>query len=140
MIRLILGLVKGAVLGAGIGYGAMRLGFTSGSFAFAMAAGVGLVVGFFCGKAPWRQETIITPILKGLIGAGLCIGLFWIVRKVLGGVSVPGAILPALSLKDGATLLDAPVLLAGVVGAVYGAFVELDDGGGKSEKKALKKK
>jgi hypothetical protein len=138
MVRLILGLVKGVVLGAGLGYGATRVGLVEGSLVFAVAAGVGLVVGFLCGKPPWKQETIFTPIIKGVIGAGLCIGLFWGVRKLMGGLTVPEAILPALSLKSGATMIQAPALLAGVVGAIYGAFVELDDGG-KSGKKPAKK-
>ena len=114
------------------------MGLIKGSVVFAVAAGVGLVVGFLCGKPPWRQETIFTPILKGVIGAGLCIGLFWGVRRLMGGLPVPEPILPALSLKSGATFFQAPALLAGIVGAIYGAFVELDDGG-KSGKKAAKK-
>jgi hypothetical protein len=134
MLRLFLGLIKGLLLAGGIGYGAQSLGLVSGKFGF-MAAGIaGLVVGFLCGKAPWRHETIFTPLIKGILGAFVAIGIFWVLRQFLGGLAVPSEITAALSLKKGAKLAEAPAILVGAVGAIYGAFVELDDGGKATKK------
>jgi hypothetical protein len=134
MLRLILGLLKGLIIGAGIGYGAHALGLISGPFGFIAAGAAGLFVGFFCGKAPWRHETIFTPLIKGILGALISIGMFWVLRRFLGGLAVPSALFAGLSLKNGATLAEAPALLVGTVGALYGAFVELDDGGKETKK------
>ncbi len=124
-MRVLLGLIKGGVLGAAVGFGAMKLGIGRGASGYLVYGVVGFLVGIVCGKAIWRQETLITPVLKGFFGCLIGISLYWVANKVLGGVTVP---LPsALGLPDG-PLLDLPVLFAPIVGILYGVLVEVDDG------------
>jgi len=54
----------------------------------------------------------------------------------LGGVPVPGALLGPLGISHAETLAQVPAALATLIGAVYGALIELDDGGGSSSSKA----
>ncbi len=130
MIRVLLGLVKGLVVGAGVGYGLMQLHLAeSGLFAFAACAVVGGLVGVVCGRAPWRAETIWTPVVKmlvgGLIGAGLC----FVGRRFLPDTHFAlAAPIGAVGLHDGSVLSVA-------VGVLYGIFVEVDDGGSADAEK-----
>jgi hypothetical protein len=130
MVRVLLGIIKGALIGAGLGYAALRVGVTSGPLAYATYAAVGFLVGLVCGKAVWRQETLWTPALKGLFGAAVCAGLYWGASKLLGGVTVN---LPAQLNAEGRPLVDVPLLVAPVVAIVYGIFVEIDDGERKAK-------
>jgi hypothetical protein len=128
MLRVILGLLKGAILGAAVGYGATQVGVSTGALAFATYGAVGLLVGLLCGKAFWRHETLWTPALKGLFGALICAGLYWGASKLLGGMKVPFALPlgdPALSERP---LVQLPLVLAPLLGIIYGIFVEVDDG------------
>ncbi len=129
MIRIFLGLLKGGLAGAAVGFGAAHLGVTTGGLAWPAYAAVGFVVGVVCGKPPWRQDTLWTPVLKGLIGSLLCMGLYWAAQKVLGGVTAPGQLASALGLATDTALTSTPLLLAPLIGIVYGIFVEIDDGG-----------
>ena len=125
MVRVLLGIIKGTLIGAGLGYAAMKLGITSGPMAYATYAAVGFLVGLVCGKAVWRQETMWTPALKGLFGAAVCAGLFWGASKFLGGVTLP---LPEQLGAGDRPLLQIPLLVAPALAIVYGIFVEIDDG------------
>jgi hypothetical protein len=90
---------------------------------------VGLLVGVFGGRAPWKQETFWTPLLKGVFGVVIGIGLYWAAHKFLGGTRLE------LATKLGAPdkpIPDVPVVLGPLVGALWGALVELDDSGGSS--------
>ena len=125
MVRVILGLLKGAIIGAAVGYGATRLGVTTGALAFATYAAVGFLVGLICGKAVWRHETLWTPALKGLFGAGICALLYFGASKLLGGLTMDFT--AQLGAPD-RPLAQIPLLLAPALGILYGIFVEVDDG------------
>ncbi|MCG5052571.1 MAG: hypothetical protein KA712_06395 [Myxococcales bacterium] len=128
MFRVITGLLKGGIVGGGLGYGAYTLGLGAGSTGYLVYALVGFFTGVICGKPLWRQETLWTPVVKGLVGAGLSCLVYFGARKFLGGFSLP---LPeALSVSAGTPLVDVPFLFGAVVGIVYGVLVEVDDGGG----------
>ena len=128
MVRVVLGLLKGAVVGAAFGWAALKLGVGGGAAAFLAYALIGGVVGMVCGKPPWRQDTFWTSALKGLFGVGVGIGLYLLSRKLLGGlhVSLPAA----LGASPDRSIAELPILLGPVIGAIWGAFVEVDDGGG----------
>ena len=128
MVRILLGILKGGCVGAGLGYLANQIGLGGGALAFALYGLVGALAGVVCGKPIWRQETIFTPLLKALFGFGVGVGLFFLGRKVLGGFQLPIAAVPGAADH---TLIDVPLLFGPVVGIIYGAFVELDDAGGK---------
>lgn len=127
MGRVVIGLLKGLIVGALIGFGALKLGIGSGGLAYVVQGAIGFVVGLVCGKPLWRQETLWTPVVKGVFGLLIAMGLTWLARKTLGGVSLP---LPAaLGVPEGRSLVDVPLVLGGLIGAIYGIFVEVDDGG-----------
>ena len=131
MVRVILGLVKGLLVGGGVGYLLLYLGVDSvGVRAYAACALVGALVGVIAGRPPWRAETIWTPVVKalfgGVVGAGLCF---------------VGSFLPEKKLPSIANLGELPLrgaaFLSAAVGVIYGIFVEVDDGGSAdAEKKA----
>jgi hypothetical protein len=124
MMRVLLGLVKGLAAGAAVAYLLVQLGVAgSGMVSYLACAAVGALVGVICGRAPWRAETIWTPIVKaivgGLIGAGLC----FVGRRFLPEVHFNlAAPVGPIGTHDGS-------FLAIAVGVLYGIFVEVDDGG-----------
>ncbi len=126
MVRVLLGILKGGFVGAGLGFAASKVGLVGGGAAWLVYGAVGFLVGIVCGKAVWRHETLWTPILKGIFGVLISLGLYWGARKVLGGMAPPVA--SPLWAPDQA-LVNVPVLLAPAIGIIYGIFVEVDDGG-----------
>lgn len=132
MLRVILGLVKGGIVGAGLGYGAFVIGLGAGASGYLVSALVGFFTGVVCGRPLWRQETLWTPVVKGLVGAGVCSLLLLGLRKLLGGFTVP---LPAaLEVPEG-PVSQIPLLFGTLLGIVYGILVEVDDGGGAASPK-----
>jgi hypothetical protein len=128
MLRVVLGLLKGTVVGGALGWLAFKLGVTTGAAAIITYAVIGGLVGMVCGKPPWRQDTFWTSALKGLFGVGVGIGLYLLGNKLLGGLHIP---LPAaLGAAPDRSVAELPILLGPIVGAIWGAFVEVDDGGG----------
>ena len=124
MLRVLLGIVKGALIGGAVGYGASRIGL--GGSGYLIYAAVGFLVGVVCGKALWKQETLWTPLLKGLFGSVVLCGLYWGASKLMGGLRVP---LPAVLGAGDHPLVDVPQVLAPALAIIYGVFVEVDDGG-----------
>jgi hypothetical protein len=125
MVRVIFGLIKGGLVGAAVGALAWKLGLGGGVAGYAIYGVVGFLVGIVCGKALWRQETLVTPILKGVFGFLIGMGLYWVAGKALGQFTLPFA---ARFGAPVAPLVNVPVLLAPLIGMLYGIFVELDDG------------
>lgn len=124
MVRWFLGIGKGAVLGAAAGYGAWRLGIVGG-WGYLVYGAIGGIVGLLLGRPFWShlsdpQSTVVTSVLKAIVGFGVGAGLYALFRHV-----APD---PELSLFGQTAQLTelGPVFGAGV-GALYGAWVELDD-------------
>jgi hypothetical protein len=124
VVRLLLGLVKGAVLGAAVGYGAFELGL-DGGWGYLVYGAIGFVVGLLVGRPIWshlfdKEGTIWTSVLKGLVGFGVGIGLYALGHSALGD--------PVLPLGTQThRLTEWTYLFGGLVGALYGAWVEVDD-------------
>jgi hypothetical protein len=130
MLRVVLGLLKVAVVGGALGFAALKLGVGGGAAGVLTYALIGGLVGMVCGKPPWRQDTFWTSAIKGLVGVGVGIGLFWLGRKLLGGMHVS---LPAsLGAPPDRSIAELPIILGPLVGAIWGAIVEADDGGSAS--------
>lgn len=132
MGRVILGLLKGGVVGAAIGAGAWKLGITGGVLAVVTYAIIGGVVGMLCGRPPWRQDTVWTTTLKGIFGAVIGGVLFWGAGKLFGGAHL--AFVSKLGVPADRPLIDVPLLLGPAIGALWGIFVEIDDGGSADKK------
>src|SRR5579864_5102787 len=131
MLRVIVGILKGLIIGGGAGYALITLGFGGTFFAYVACALVGALVGVVAGRAPWRAETIWTPVVKMIVGAAIGAGLCALGFKLLPNPSFHVNGLGALELHSG------PVL-APLIGILYGVFVEVDDGG-KAQSPAPKK-
>lgn len=134
-MRVIIGLVKGLIVGGAVGYGLLRLGWTSGALAYVACAIVGAIVGVVAGRAPWKAETIWTPVLKMIVGAGIGVGL-----AALGTHFGPDSEIYVRPLQTGLERVPfrSGPILAPIIGVLYGIFVEWDDGGGKKEPAAAK--
>jgi hypothetical protein len=129
-------LLKGAIVGGALGYGAMAL-HMSGGFHWLTYGVIGLVVGLLVGRPLWshlrdRSSTVFTPILKGLVGYGFAVGIYALVAKAWGGFDLQIA-------EETRNIFDWQPIFGGVVGALYGAFVEVDDAEPKKADRADKK-
>lgn len=130
MLRVLLGLVKGGIIGGAVGFGAWKLGLTSGALAFVALGLVGALVGIFGGRPPWRQETIWTSVLKGAFGFGIGAALYWGARKLFGDAHL--AFATGLGAPD-KPVVELPFLLGPLIGSLYGIFVEVDDSSGAAK-------
>ena len=138
MIKLLVGILKGAVIGGALGYGAFALGQATGfDNPWVIYGLIGAIVGLFVGKPIWslirsKESTTWISVLKSVFGFGIGCGLYAIVAKAWGGSWYIDAI--------GQDVLAWQPTLGGAIGAVYGGFVELDDaiGDDKTAKPAAK--
>jgi hypothetical protein len=124
MLRLLLGVLKGGVIGGALGYGLEQagLGWLAVDQGWLVYGVVGFLVGFFVGRPFWshladKKSTVWTSILKGAVGFGFGAGVWALVAKVAGNPSAFG--MPPLT--------HALPVFAGAVGVIYGAWVEFDD-------------
>jgi hypothetical protein len=131
MGRVILGLLKGGVVGAAIGALALKLGVAGGIPAVFTYAVIGAAAGVVCGRPPWRQDTFWTSLLKGIFGLLVGGGLYFLARKLLGGAHV--AFAAKVGASADAPLVEIPVLLGPAIGALWGIFVEIDDSSGPNK-------
>jgi len=138
VIKLLVGILKGAVIGGALGYGADQLGKSTGfDNPWVVYGLIGAIVGLFVGKPIWtlirdKNTTSVIAILKAAFGFGIGCGLYALVVRVWG---------PTLEISGYNVFTWSPTL-GGAIGAVYGGFVELDDamGDDKSDKKAPPKR
>ena len=123
MVRLLLGLLKGAVLGAGLGFGAFKAGLSG--WGYLVYGLIGFVVGLVVGRPIWshlldKGSTVWTAVLKGLFGFGVGAGLYALGHHAVGD--------PQIAFNGEVHALTAWTPIFGaLVGALYGAWVELDD-------------
>lgn len=135
MVKLFIGLLKGAVIGGAIGYGAYALKLTGGMHWLTYGL-IGALVGFVVGRPIWslitdKNATSIVSILKALVGFGIGCGMYAIVAKAWGGFQ--------LSLGSQTRwIYDWQPIMGAAVGALWGGFIELDDAVG-GDKPAGKK-
>lgn len=129
--QLLLGLVKGVLLGGALG-AAMHFLFGPtlvGVGAYFFYALLGGLVGLVAGRPAWRTGAGVAAILRGVFGLGVGVGLFALASSFLGvQVGIPGAVPSAM-----ASLSHLPMFLAPMIATVYAVLVELDDGGENPE-------
>jgi hypothetical protein len=139
VVKLLVGLLKGAVIGGAVGYGAVALADATGFGNAWLTYGlIGALVGLFVGKPLWallrdKNTTNIIAILKAAFGFGVGCGLYALFAKAWGPTDT------TLAEIGGTTVnLYWPPLIGAGIGGLYGAFVELDDSIGDDS--AAKKK
>jgi len=133
VVKLLIGMVKGLVVGGAIGYGAYALGL-GGGFNWITYGLVGAMVGLLVGRPLWslimdKNGTTVVSMLKAIFGFGVGCGLYALVAKVWGGFDLQISGLTR-------NVYDWQPLLGAAIGGVYGGFVELDDS--VDDKKKLK--
>jgi hypothetical protein len=135
VIKLLVGILKGAVIGGALGYGAFALqqstGFENPWLTYGLICAI---VGLFVGRPIWslirdKNSTSVIAILKAVFGFGVGCGLYALVAKVWN---------PTLSISTIENVFAWSPALGGAIGAIYGGFVELDDAVG-DDKPAQKK-
>ncbi len=137
MVKLLVGLLKGAVIGGAVGYGAYALQqATDFENAWLTYGLIGALVGLLVGRPIWslirdKNATSVIAILKAAFGFGVGCGLYAIIAKAWNP--------PALMIAGENVLAWTPTL-GGAIGAVYGGFVELDDSVGDAKDKDGKDK
>lgn len=141
MLKLLVGILKGAVIGGALGYGVYVLGEVPvlGN-PWILYGLIGAFVGLFVGRPIWslirdKNATTVIALLKSAFGFGIGCGLYALIVKAWG---------PELAISTVPNVFAWPPTLGGLIGAVYGGFVELDDAigdsGDKDKKQAAKKK
>jgi hypothetical protein len=132
VIKLVVGILKGAVIGGAVGYGAYALKTTTGfENPWLTYGAIGAIVGLIAGRSLWslirdKNATTWVAILKAAFGFGVGCGLYAIVAKAWN---------PTLQIfVAGENVFQWSVTLGGAIGAVYGGFVELDDAIGDDKK------
>ncbi len=139
MVKLLVGLLKGAAIGGAIGYGAFALGEQTGFYNAWLTMGlIGAFVGLFVGRPLWallkdKTQTNIIAILKAAFGFGVGCGLYALVAKAWSPAP------DLLVIGDFGSAFAWPVTLGAAIGGVYGAFVELDDSIGDDGSAAKRK-
>ena len=132
MLKLLVGILKGAVIGGALGYGAHAIGdvpvLTNPWVLYGL---IGAIVGLFVGKPIWAlikdtNATAWIAVLKSAFGFGIGCGLYALIAK---------AINPSLAISTIENVFAWPPTLGGAIGAVYGGFVELDDAIGEDPSK-----
>ena len=135
MIKLLVGILKGAVIGGALGYGAYELGQATGfSNPWIIYGLIGAIVGLFVGRPIWslirdKDSTSVVAILKSVFGFGIGCGLYALIAKAWD---------PTLEIATIENVFAWPPSLGGAIGAIYGGFVELDDAIGDDKGPAKK--
>ena len=135
--RLLLGIVKGMLVGGLVGFGLAQLGFVApgAAFAYLAAAVAGVFVGLVAGKPIWAKDAKIEAGMKAFVGALLGAGLMYATRRFL-TMPLPFSLGPLsagnLSLGEAAesagTLGGLSLTSLPIVATVLGAFYEVDNG------------
>lgn len=144
--RLLIGIVKGLIVGGLIGFGLAKLGFVApGAVIAYLAAGVtGVLVGLVAGKPIWAKDAKVEAGTKALVGALLGTGLMFAARRWLTfPVPVPLGELGGANLSlgeaanSGGTVGGLAITSLAAIAALLGGFYEADntpseDGGDSS--------
>jgi hypothetical protein len=134
--RLIVGIIKGLIVGGLIGFGLLKLGFAvmPQVLAYVAAAVTGVVIGLVAGKPIWAKDAKIEAGMKAFVGALLGAGLMFAVIKWLNmPLMLPEAATNALGatkqIKDagGATLATFSMTSLAMIAAVLGGFYDADN-------------
>jgi len=127
VFKLFVGILKGAIIGGALGYGAFALEDATGFVSPWLTYGViGALVGLFVGRPIWsllrdKNATAWVSVLKAAFGFGVGCLLYAIVSRLL---HLSYAIEVAGKSQD---VFTWQVTLGAAIGGIYGAFVEIDD-------------
>jgi hypothetical protein len=122
--RLLIGIVKGLMVGSLLGYGLVRLNMAEPNVvvAYLAAAVTGVLIGLVAGKPIWAKDAKIEAGTKAFVGALLALGLMAAARTWL-LIPLPislGELAPAHATLGGFAM-TALAAIAGLLGGFYEA-------------------
>ena len=134
--RLLIGIVKGLLVGGLIGFGLAKLGLAAPGaiIAYLAAAAPGVLVGLIAGKPIWAKDAKIEAGMKAFVGALLGAGLMYVARRWL-TMPIPLALGPLASANESlgeaatstGTLGGLGITSLASVAALLGGFYEADN-------------
>src|SRR4051812_1584027 len=132
--RLLIGIVKGLIVGSLLGFGLVKLGMAvpGAVIAYLAAALTGVIIGLIAGKPIWAKDAKIEAGAKAVVGALLGVGLMAVERTWL---QVPLPPLGALA-PEGATLGGFAMTSLAAVAALLGGFYDADNDTSSDEEHA----
>ena len=143
--RLLLGIVKGLLVGALVGLGLAKIGFAAPGaiVAYLAAAATGVLVGLIAGKPILFKDAKIEAGMKAFVGALLASGLMYVARRWLAfglPFSIGELAAPNLSLGEPAssngTIGGMAITSLAAIAAVLGGFYEADNNPSDSDEAA----
>ena len=133
--RLLIGLLKGLVLGGAVG-AALHFGLgqttLDGALAYVLYAAVGAITGALAGKAFWKPGAWIEAVLRGAFGVLVGCGLYALASRFL------AVELPLPNGVEHATLASQPLAFAPMLSTIYAVLLELDNDGKGDDAPAAK--
>lgn len=134
--RLLIGIVKGLIVGGLVGFALAKLGFAAPGaiVAYLAAALTGVLIGLVAGKPIWAKDARIEAGMKAFVGALLGAGLMYAARRWL-TMPVPlplgelGGANPSLQEAAGQTGTFGGLALTSLaaIAALLGGFYEADN-------------
>lgn len=134
--RLLIGIVKGLLVGGLIGFGLAKLGAAApiAVIAYLAAAVTGVLIGLVAGKPIWAKDAKIEAGMKAFVGALLGAGLMYAVRRwltmpvpiALGPLSAANTSLGEAATSTG-TIGGLAVTSLAAIAALLGGFYEADN-------------
>lgn len=145
--RLLIGLVKGLVVGGLLGFGLVKLGMAvpGAVIAYLAAAVTGVMIGLVAGKPIWAKDAKIEAGAKAIVGALLGVGLMaaarhWVMipipSQILGSL---GAIAP-MDATFGGFAMTSLAAIAAILGGFYEADNNPSDDEGEAKPAAADRK
>ncbi len=131
-LRLLVGLIKGILLGGLIGYALAAAGLTvlPAWAAYGGAVVVGLLVALVAGKPIWAEDARIEVGAKAVAGAVVAPGLMALARNFLEmGLPMSPSAIPGVTAADGVTLGTFAITSFAMVAAVLAGFFDADNDG-----------
>jgi hypothetical protein len=140
--RLLIGIVKGLIVGALVGFGLVKLGFAAPGavVAYLAAAVTGVLIGLVAGKPIWAKDAKIEAGMKAFVGALLAAGLMYAARRFLtmpiplslGELGAPNASLGEPATSTG-TIGGLAITSLAAIAALLGGFYEADNDPSEAE-------
>ena len=134
--RLLIGIVKGLLVGGLVGFGLAKLGFAApmAIIAYLAAAVTGVLIGLVAGKPIWAKDAKIEAGMKAFVGALLGAGLMYAARRwltmplpiVLGPLSGANLSLGEAATSTG-TIGGMAMTSLAVIAGLLGGFYEADN-------------
>jgi hypothetical protein len=131
--RLIVGILKGIILGGLLGFGLVKLGYAvpPAWLAYIAASVAGVLIGLIAGKPIWAKDAKIEAGMKAFVGALLGAGLMFAARKWLTvPLLLPDSATIALGIgptKQVFTMSTFAMTSLAMVAAVLGGFYDADN-------------